>query len=220
MVRLPGVRQNARTPSAASRQLQLLFQRLPSVFDAWPIFDEERIFDGEPLFDEEPNDHIIEYVDVFSSWYDVSCHGNGYVQSLQLERLCLAWGRQIPGETRLDLLQRNAAWFCTLVLPLVEQFPDALLLVVPNPVDVLPHIAWMLSSFPATGVIDTGTNLDSSRFRFLLAEHLDAIWQLPCRGTGYTSPSPRARYQTSPRRSSRTRCVGSCNVWFTLSMPL
>jgi L-lactate dehydrogenase len=85
------------------------------------------------------------------------------------------------------------------VLLLVEQFSDALLLVMPNPVDVLTHIAWMLSSFPTTGIIDSVTNLDSSRFRFLLAEHLDTIWQLPYRGTGYPSPSPRARYRTSQR---------------------
>lgn len=53
------------------------------VFDAWPIFDEERIFDGEPIFDEDPNGSITECV-------DVSCHGNGSVQGLQLERLGLA----------------------------------------------------------------------------------------------------------------------------------
>jgi hypothetical protein len=68
-----------------------------AVFDAWPIFDEESIFDGEPLFDEEPNDRIIEYVDVFSSGYDVSFHGNRSVQSLQLERLCLAGRTPDPG---------------------------------------------------------------------------------------------------------------------------
>ncbi|AQK67685.1 L-lactate dehydrogenase [Zea mays] len=84
-----------------------------------------------------------------------------------------AGARQIQGETRLDLLQRNVALFRKIVPPLAEQSHDALLLVVSNPVDVLTYVAWKLSGFPASRVIGSGTNLDSSRFRFLLAEHLD-----------------------------------------------
>jgi L-lactate dehydrogenase len=84
-----------------------------------------------------------------------------------------AGARQIPGETRLNLLQRNVALFRKIVPPLAGHSPDALLLVVSNPVDVLTYVAWKLSGFPASRVIGSGTNLDSSRFRFLLAEHLD-----------------------------------------------
>jgi L-lactate dehydrogenase len=84
-----------------------------------------------------------------------------------------AGARQIPGETRLNLLQRNVALFRKIVPPLAEHSPDTLLLVVSNPVDVLTYVAWKLSGFPASRVIGSGTNLDSSRFRFLLAEHLD-----------------------------------------------
>lgn len=42
-----------------------------------------------------------------------------------------------------------------------------------NPVDVLTYVAWKLSGFPPNRVIGSGTNLDSSRFRFLIADHLD-----------------------------------------------
>ncbi|KAL5196398.1 hypothetical protein ABZP36_008363 [Zizania latifolia] len=83
-----------------------------------------------------------------------------------------AGARQIPGETRLNLLQRNVALFRKIVPPLAEHSPEALLLIVSNPVDVLTYVAWKLSGFPASRVIGSGTNLDSSRFRFLLAEHL------------------------------------------------
>uniref|UniRef100_A0A804PEG6 Lactate/malate dehydrogenase N-terminal domain-containing protein n=1 Tax=Zea mays TaxID=4577 RepID=A0A804PEG6_MAIZE len=76
-----------------------------------------------------------------------------------------AGARQIQGETRLDLLQRNVALFRKIVPPLAEQSHDALLLVVSNPVDVLTYVAWKLSGFPASRVIGSGTNLDSSRFR-------------------------------------------------------
>ncbi|KAL6629689.1 hypothetical protein ACP70R_029454 [Stipagrostis hirtigluma subsp. patula] len=84
-----------------------------------------------------------------------------------------AGARQIPGETRLNLLQRNVALFRKIVPPLAEHSPDALLLIVSNPVDILTYVAWKLSGFPVSRVIGSGTNLDSSRFRFLLAEHLD-----------------------------------------------
>ncbi|XP_062217228.1 L-lactate dehydrogenase A-like [Phragmites australis] len=84
-----------------------------------------------------------------------------------------AGARQIPGETRLNLLQRNVALFRKIVPALAEHSPDALLLIVSNPVDILTYVAWKLSGFPVNRVIGSGTNLDSSRFRFLLAEHLD-----------------------------------------------
>ena len=89
--------------------------------------------------------------------------------------LCIvtAGARQIAGESRLNLLQRNVALFQKIVPPLVQYSPDTILLVVSNPVDVLTYVAWKLSGFPSNRVIGSGTNLDSSRFRFLIADHLD-----------------------------------------------
>jgi malate/lactate dehydrogenase len=46
-------------------------------------------------------------------------------------------------------------------------------MIVSNPVDVLTYVAWKLSGFPSNRVVGSGTNLDSSRFRFLIADHLD-----------------------------------------------
>ncbi|KAL6986044.1 L-lactate dehydrogenase [Sarracenia purpurea var. burkii] len=90
--------------------------------------------------------------------------------------LCIvtAGARQNPGESRLNLLQRNVALFSRIVPPLAKYSPDAILLIVSNPVDVLTYVAWKLSGFPSNRVIGSGTNLDSSRFRFLIADHLDA----------------------------------------------
>lgn len=89
--------------------------------------------------------------------------------------LCIvtAGARQNPGESRLNLLQRNVAMFKSIVPPLAKYSPDSILLIVSNPVDVLTYVAWKLSGFPANRVIGSGTNLDSSRFRFLIADHLD-----------------------------------------------
>ncbi|XP_052208972.1 L-lactate dehydrogenase B-like [Diospyros lotus] len=89
--------------------------------------------------------------------------------------LCIvtAGARQNPGESRLGLLQRNVALFSKIVPPLARYSPETILLIVSNPVDVLTYVAWKLSGFPSNRVIGSGTNLDSSRFRFLIADHLD-----------------------------------------------
>nr|XP_043638883.1 L-lactate dehydrogenase A [Erigeron canadensis] len=84
-----------------------------------------------------------------------------------------AGARQIPGESRLNLLQRNLDLFRKMIPPLAAGSPDSIILVVSNPVDVLTYVAWKLSGFPSNRVIGSGTNLDSSRFRFLIADHLD-----------------------------------------------
>ncbi|CAA0820588.1 Lactate/malate dehydrogenase family protein [Striga hermonthica] len=89
--------------------------------------------------------------------------------------LCIvtAGARQNPGESRLNLIHRNVALFRHIVPPLAKYSPDCIIMVVSNPVDVLTYVAWKLSGFPANRVIGSGTNLDSSRFRFLIADHLD-----------------------------------------------
>jgi L-lactate dehydrogenase len=89
--------------------------------------------------------------------------------------LCIvtAGARQIAGESRLNLLQRNVALFRGIIPPLAKYSPGTILMIVSNPVDVLTYVAWKLSGFPSNRVVGSGTNLDSSRFRFLIADHLD-----------------------------------------------
>lgn len=77
---------------------------------------------------------------------------------------------QRPGETRLDLLKRNAQVFQTIVPPIVERTREAVLVVATNPVDVLTYAAWKFSGLPASRVIGSGTILDTARFRYLLSE--------------------------------------------------
>ncbi|MEW6374383.1 MAG: L-lactate dehydrogenase, partial [Thermodesulfobacteriota bacterium] len=79
---------------------------------------------------------------------------------------------QRPGETRLQLLERNVEVFKK-VIPQVLQFaPEALLLVVSNPVDVITQVVTKLSGINPAKVIGSGTILDTARFRALLGEHL------------------------------------------------
>jgi L-lactate dehydrogenase len=78
---------------------------------------------------------------------------------------------QRPGETRLDLLQRNADVFRQVVPQVVQHNPDGLLVIATNPVDALTHVSWKLSMLPADRVIGSGTILDTARFRYLLSQH-------------------------------------------------
>ncbi|SPD75586.1 L-lactate dehydrogenase [uncultured Desulfobacterium sp.] len=79
---------------------------------------------------------------------------------------------QRPGETRLQLLERNVEVFKN-VIPQVLQFaPEALLLVVSNPVDVITQVVTRLSGINPAKVIGSGTILDTARFRTLLGDHL------------------------------------------------
>ena len=78
---------------------------------------------------------------------------------------------QKPGDTRLDLLQRNADIFAQIVPRIVEHDRDCILLIATNPVDVLTHVSLQLSGLPPRHVIGSGTSLDTARFRYLLSQH-------------------------------------------------
>lgn len=78
---------------------------------------------------------------------------------------------QQQGETRLDLLNRNADVFREIAVALDRHAPGAILVIATNPVDILTWVMQELSSRPATRVIGTGTMLDTARFRALLGAH-------------------------------------------------
>lgn len=80
--------------------------------------------------------------------------------------------RQKEGESRLNLVQRNCDILKGVIPKLIEHSPDCILLVVSNPVDILTYVAWKISGLPKNRVIGSGTNLDSSRFRFLMSQRL------------------------------------------------
>jgi L-lactate dehydrogenase len=79
---------------------------------------------------------------------------------------------QKPGETRIQLLGRNAAVFRAIIPRALEAAPDAILLIATNPVDIMTQLATRISRLPPARVIGSGTILDTARFRSLLAAHL------------------------------------------------
>jgi L-lactate dehydrogenase len=82
-----------------------------------------------------------------------------------------AGAKQRPGESRLDLLQRNAAIVESIVDDVVQQGSQGVIVVVSNPVDVLTYVALRRSGWARGRVIGSGTVLDSARFRYLLSQH-------------------------------------------------
>lgn len=79
---------------------------------------------------------------------------------------------QKPGETRMQLLQRNASVFEAIVPQVVKNAPHAILLVATNPLDVMTQVTTQIAKLPPGRVIGSGTILDTARFRSLLAEWL------------------------------------------------
>ena len=80
---------------------------------------------------------------------------------------------QRPGETRLELLERNAAVFQEVVPQILAVAPDAILVIATNPVDVMTQVATRVAGLPPERVIGSGTILDTARFRALLGAHLE-----------------------------------------------
>jgi L-lactate dehydrogenase len=79
---------------------------------------------------------------------------------------------QKPGDNRLDLLEKNKAIIEGIIPQVVKYAPEAVILMVTNPVDVLTYHAYRLADLPKGQILGSGTVLDSARFRFHLSEFL------------------------------------------------
>ena len=111
-------------------------------------------------------------------------HGLPYAASMQIYAgtyddvadcamvILTAGANQKPGETRLDLIDKNVAILKSIIPELTERMFQGTLLVVSNPVDVLTYAAWKLSGLPAHRVIGSGTVLDTARLKYLLGQYL------------------------------------------------
>lgn len=82
-----------------------------------------------------------------------------------------AGAKQAPGETRLDLLQKNVSIINAIIDDIVSAQSQAVIVIATNPVDVLTYVALKRSGWPKGRVIGSGTVLDSARFRYLISQH-------------------------------------------------
>ena len=83
-----------------------------------------------------------------------------------------AGANQKPGETRLDLVQKNTAIYQSIIPEIVKRDFGGILLIVSNPVDILTYVALKLSGLPEKRVLGSGTVLDTARIKYALGEHL------------------------------------------------
>lgn len=110
-------------------------------------------------------------------------HGMPFVMPLKIYRgeykdcagsdivIISAGANQRPGESRIDLVQKNSRIFKSIVSEIIRYNRDCILLVVTNPVDILTYVTYKISGFPRSKVIGSGTVLDTARFKYLLGNH-------------------------------------------------
>jgi len=106
---------------------------------------------------------FVQPVDICAAGYE-GCKGADIV-------VITAGVKQKPGETRIDLVQRNAEIFKDIIPKIAKYATDSILLVVSNPMDILTYITLKISGFPPNKIMGSGTVLDSSRFRYSISQH-------------------------------------------------
>lgn len=82
-----------------------------------------------------------------------------------------AGAKQTPGQSRLDLVQRNVTICTRIMAEITSRTSDAIIIMVTNPVDILTYVAQELSGWPHGRILGSGTVLDSARFRYLLSDN-------------------------------------------------
>lgn len=83
-----------------------------------------------------------------------------------------AGAAQRPGDTRLDLANKNLKIIEDAIPQIVKHSPESIILIVSNPVDLLTYKAYQLAGLPKGRIFGSGTTLDTARFRFHLSEFL------------------------------------------------
>jgi L-lactate dehydrogenase len=101
-------------------------------------------------------------------WY------GGYEECQHADIVVICAGaNQKPGETRLDLVEKNTKIFKGIVERIMGSGFDGIIIVATNPVDILTYAVWKFSGLPKERVIGSGTILDTARFRFLLGDYFN-----------------------------------------------
>jgi L-lactate dehydrogenase len=110
-------------------------------------------------------------------------HGLAFVQPVEIRSgdysdcadanlvVVTAGTKQIPGQSRLELIRRNADIVKSICDEIKKWDSDAVLIMVANPVDALTQVALLRLGWPRERVIGSGTVLDSARFRSMLSRH-------------------------------------------------
>jgi len=106
---------------------------------------------------------------------NVSVRAGSYkdLKNTQVIVIAAGVGQKSKDESRLELLNRNAAVFKNIISELDTYAPNAILIIATNPVDILTYVSQHLSKRNPERIIGTGTLLDTARFRALLGQYYD-----------------------------------------------
>ncbi|MGI6168324.1 MAG: L-lactate dehydrogenase [Christensenellales bacterium] len=126
------------------------------------------------IAEDKAEGQVADIIDGASLLPAVYMHAGGYEACADADIVVITAGvGRKPGQTRLELAQINVGIIKDMVEQIVHYAPNAVLLVVSNPVDVLTYAALKYSGFPAHRVVGSGTLLDTVRLRRQLSEHLN-----------------------------------------------
>ncbi|MGV0168513.1 L-lactate dehydrogenase [Furfurilactobacillus sp. WILCCON 0119] len=124
-------------------------------------------------------DHIkgdaLDLEDVQPMTAPMDVHAGTYADAADADLVIITAGvPRKPGESRLDLVNKNLKILRSIVTPVVDSGFDGIFIVAANPVDVLTTMTQRLSGFPEERVIGSGTSLDTSRWQVALAKKFNA----------------------------------------------
>ena len=84
-----------------------------------------------------------------------------------------AGANQNPGETRMDLINKNSKIFKSIVQKVMGNGFNGIFLIATNPLDVMTYVTWKYSGLPYNKIIGSGTILDTARLRYMISEKLN-----------------------------------------------
>ena len=104
----------------------------------------------------------------------ISIKAGDYSDCADASIVCIAAGaNQNPGETRMDLINKNSVIFKSIVDSVMSNGFAGIFLIATNPLDVMTYITWKYSGIDSSRVIGSGTSLDTSRLKYMIGERLD-----------------------------------------------
>lgn len=104
----------------------------------------------------------------------ISIKAGDYSDCRDASIVCIAAGaNQNPGETRMDLINKNSVIFKSIIDNVVKSGFSGIFLIATNPLDVMTYITYKYSKFSPNKVIGSGTSLDTARLRYMIGEKLD-----------------------------------------------
>lgn len=104
----------------------------------------------------------------------IKIYAGDYSNLADADIVCIAAGaNQNPGETRMDLINKNSVIFKSIVENIVASGFKGIFLVATNPLDVMTYLVYKYSKFPSSKVIGSGTSLDTARLRYVIGEKLN-----------------------------------------------